>query len=194
MVQSPPQSACHLLQWQQTCSCGWEDAGGSRRNGLALAQPHSEWQPFRVVCAEASSAVLPTLPLLFVFLCRHSVLLLPCPGSSTHYSLTSFQSLWLSSTLALLALRIRALISLTGLGKRTGSSAPFFIWLWSYVLPSPQKFASSYLPTKQLIYSVAIAIINIWKFFFLTKEMLLSSSRGRERRKCLGIKVLPLSF
>lgn len=131
MVQSPPQAAQHLLQWQQTCSCGWEDAGGSRRNGLALAQPHSEWQPFRVVCAEASSAVLPTLPLLFVFLCRHSLLLLPCPGSNMHYSLTSFQSLWLFSTLALLALRIRALISLTGLDKRTGSSAPFFIWPWS---------------------------------------------------------------
>lgn len=125
MVQSPPQSARHLLQWQQTCSCGWEDAGGSRRNGLALAQPHSEWQPFRVVCAEASSAVLPTLPLLFVFLCRHSVLLLPCPGSSTHYSLTSFQSLWLSSTLALLALRIRALISLTALAKELAAQLHF---------------------------------------------------------------------
>lgn len=158
-VQSPPQAAWRLLQWQKTCSCGWEDVGGSRRNGLALAQPHSEWRPFRVVCAEASSAELPTLP-LFVFLGRHSVLLLPCPGSNMHYSLTSFQCLWLSSTLAFLALRIRVLISLTGLDKRTGSSAPFFIWSWSYVLPSLQKFASSYPPTKQLIYTGAIAIIN----------------------------------
>lgn len=164
MVQSPPQAARRLLQWQQTCSCGWEDAGGRCwRNGLALAQPHSEWQPFRVVCAEASSAVLPTLPLLFVFLGRHSVLLLPCPGSSRHYSLTSFQSLCLSSTLAFLALRIRVLISLTGLDKRTDSSAPFFIWS---VLPSLQKFASSYTPTRQLIYTGAIAIINILKKLF----------------------------
>lgn len=139
MVQSPPQAGQHLLQWQQTCSCGWEDAGRSRRNGLALAQPHSEWQPFRVVCAGASWAVLPTLPLLFVFLCRHSVLLLPCPGSNMHYSLTSFQSYK-----ALLALRIRVLISLTGLEKRTGSSAPFFIWPWFYALPS-----LLFLPTNQ---------------------------------------------
>lgn len=171
MVQSPPQSVQHLLQWLQTWSCGWEDAGGSRRNGLALAQPHSEWQPFRVVCAEVSSAVLPTLPLLFVFLCRHLVLLLPFLSSNMHYSLTSFQSLCLSSTLALLVGRIRVLIALTGHDNRTGSSAPFFIWPWSYVLPSLQKFASSYLPAKHLIYSVAIAIINILKKLFLPNKL-----------------------
>lgn len=139
-----------------------EEAGGM----VWLWHSPTQWQPFRVVCAEASSAVLPTLPLLFVFLGRHSVLLLPCPGSNRHYSLTSFQPLCLSSTLAFLALRIRVLISLAGLDKRTGSSAPFFIWSWSYVLPSLQKFASSYSPTKQLIYTGAIAIINILKKLF----------------------------
>lgn len=79
----------------------------------------------------------PTLPVLFVFLCRHSLLLFPCPGSNTHYSLTSFQSLWLTSSMqAPLALRKLAPIPLTGLDKGTGSSsAPFFIWPWADVLP-----------------------------------------------------------
>lgn len=38
-----------LLQWWQTYFCDCEDAGGSGRNGLALALPQSEQQPFRKV-------------------------------------------------------------------------------------------------------------------------------------------------